>query len=175
MRRATTPIILMLLLVALPATAGKIGFVNAERAMSEVEEGQAEFAKLRAWQDPEQERLDRLRDRVMTLREQLSREQSSGTATEESLQAIERNELAARRDFEDARREYERELDAKKNEFLSVIASKIGAVGTEFAKANDYDAVFLLTAQPMVYVSEAADITDEVVKAYNERYPASGQ
>lgn len=176
MRRLIIPVFLALLFAAVPpASAGKIGFVNAEQAVAEVEEGIAEFEKLRAWQDPEQAKLDRLRDRVMALREQLATEQSSGQADAESVEAIQRNELEARRAFEDARREYERELEAKKNAFLSEIAAKIGAVGSEYAKANDYDAIFLLTAQPMVYVSEAADITDEVIEAYNARYPVSGQ
>jgi outer membrane protein len=173
MRRLTVPVFLCVLLATLPATAGKIGFVNAELAISQVDEGQAEFDKLRRWQDPEQAKLDRLRDRVMALRDQLAKAQ--GSATPEELSSIERNELEARRAFEDARRDYERNLEAKKNEFLSGIASKLGAVGTEYAKANDFDAVFLLTAQPMVYVSDTADITEEVVKAYNQRYPVNGQ
>ena len=175
MRRLIVAVVLVLALSAAPATAAsKIGFVNAEQVMAAVEEGQQEFAKLRAWQDPKQAELDRLRDRVLALREQMAKEQASGNATPEALQAIERNEIDALRAFEDARRDYERELEAKRNEFLEELAAKIGAVGSEYAKANGYDAVFLLTAQPMVYVSDAANLTDEIIDAYNERYPADG-
>ena len=170
MRRSMTSIFLILLLAAVPASAGKIGFVNAELAMSQVEEAQQEFNELRRWQDVQQTNLDQLRDRVVALREQLAEAQEVGP--EEAISSVERNEIEARRAFEDARREYERELEERKDEFLSVVATKIGAVGIEYAKANDYDAVFLLTGQPMVYVSETADITEEVIKAYNERYPA---
>ena len=173
MRRLTIPIILVVLLAAIPATAGKIGFVDAERAISEVEEAKQIFDELRSWQDPQQARLDSLRQRVMVLREQLAREQDS--ASPEAVQVIERNELDARRTFEDARREYERELEEKNNAFLSEIASKIGAIGAEYGEANDFDAVFLLTAQPMVYVAESSNITDLVVEMYNERFPVSGQ
>ncbi len=173
MRRLTVPIILVVLLTTIPAMAGKIGFVDAERAVSQVDEGQKKFDELRAWQDPQQARLDSLRQRVMVLREQLAREQDS--ASPEAIQAIERNELDARRAFEDAARNYERELEERKNAFIGELASKIGEVGAEYGKANDYDAVFLLTAQPMVYVADSADITSLVVELYNERYPASGQ
>jgi len=173
MRRLIVPIILVVLLAAIPATAGKIGFVDAERAVSQVEEGKQRFEELRAWQQPQQARLDSLRQRVMVLREQLAREQDSGS--EEALRAIERNELDARRAFEDARRDYERELEEKKNVFLSEIASKIGAIGAEYGEANGFDAVFLLTAQPMVYVAESSNITDLVVDMYNERFPVSGR
>ena len=127
MRRLIVPIILVVLLAAIPATAGKIGFVDAERAMNEVEEAKQKFDDLRSWQQPKQARLDSLRQRVMVLREQLTREQDSGST--EALQAIERNELDARRAFEDARRDYERELGERKDAFLSEIASKIGKVG----------------------------------------------
>lgn len=173
MRRLIVPIILILLLTAVPATAGKIGFVDAERAVEQVEEGKQKFEELKAWQEPAQAKLDRLRDRVLVLREQLARAQDS--ATPEAMQAIERNELDARRAFEDARRDYERELAERTDSFLADIAAKIGTVGADFGKANGYDAVFLLTAQPMVYVAESANITDLVVEMYNERYPVSGR
>lgn len=173
MRRLTVPIILVVLLTAIPTMAGKIGFVDAERAVSQVDEGQKKFDELRAWQDPQQARLETLRQRVMVLREQLARERAS--ASPEAIQAIERNELDARRAFEDAVRNYERELEERKNAFIGEIASKIGKVGAEYGKANDYDAVFLLTAQPMVYVADSADITPLVVELYNVRYPVSGQ
>ena len=176
MRRFTFAVVVLLLLAALPVSAqGRIGFINAELAMSQVDEGRQRFAELRAWQDPKQEQLDRLRDRVLALRDQLAQEQGSSDATEESISAIERNEIEARRAFEDARRVYERELEEKKDEFLSQIATKIATVGTDYAKANGFDAVFLLTAQPMVYVSETADITAEIVEAYNQTYPVRGQ
>ena len=173
MRRLIVPIILVVLMAAIPAMAGKIGFVDAERAVTEVEEAKQKFEDLKAWQEPQQARLDSLRQRVIVLREQLARDQDS--ASPEAIQAIERNELDARRAFEDAARSYERELAERKDAFLGDIASKIGKVGADYGQANDYDAVFLLTAQPMVYVSETANITDLVVEMYNQRYPASGQ
>lgn len=173
MRRLIVPIILVVLLAAIPAMAGKIGFVDAERAVSQVEEGKQKFEELKAWQEPQQARLDSLRQRVIVLREQLAREQNSSSP--EAIQSIERNELDARRAFEDSVRDYERELAERKDAFLGDIASKIGKVGADYGQANDYDAVFLLTAQPMVYVSETANITDLVVEMYNERHPVSGQ
>jgi len=171
MRRWIPAVVVLVVLVALPVSAGKIGFVNAEQAVAQVDEGKQKFEELRAWQEPQQARLDGLRDRVMALRQQLA--QSQETANPDALSAIERNELEARRAFEDARRDYERELEARKNAFLDEIAVKISALGKEYAEANDFDAVFLMTAQPMVYVSEAANLTDEVVAMYNERYPVT--
>ena len=173
MRRLTVPIILVLLLAALPATAGKIGFVDAEQAVSQVEEGKKKLAELQTWQAPYHARLDRLRAQVLALGDQLNAQQ--GSATPEALAEIERRQIDAMREFEDARREYERELETKKTQVLADITSKIGTIGREYAKANDFDAVFLLGGQPMVYVAEPANLTAIVIEIYNKRYPVSGQ
>lgn len=173
MRRLTLPIIVILVLAAVPATAGKIGFVDAERAVAQVDEGKARLAELQAWQAPHQQRLDRLREQVLALRDQLAAQQ--GTASPEAIAEIEKNQIAAVREFEDVRRGYERDLEAKKNEVLADIAKKIGNIGSEYAKANDYDVVFILGAQPVIYLAESADLTDEVIEIYNKRFPVAGQ
>ena len=170
MRRLTVAVVLVcVVLTALPAAAGKIGFVNAERAAVEVEEGKRKWSEFQRWQAPQQARLDTLRDQVMALREQLAKAQ--GTATPEQINEIQQREIDSVRAFEDARRVYERELDARQAEFLSTIANRISELGKEYAEANDYDAVFLMTAQPMVYVAPGVDITDVLIALYNERYP----
>jgi len=173
MRRLTVPIILVLLLAALPATAGKIGFVDAEAAVAQVDEGKKKIAELQSWQAPYHARLDRLREQVLALSDQINSQQ--GSATPEALAEMERRQIDAMREFEDARREYERELESKKTRVLADIASKIGAIGGEYAKANDFDAIFLLGGQPMMYVAEQVNLTSVVVEIYNKRYPVSGQ
>jgi len=173
MRRLTVPIIVVLILAALPATAGKIGFVDAEAAVALVDEGKMKLAELQTWQAPYHTRLDRLRDQVLALSDQINNQR--GTASPEALAEMERRQIDAMREFEDARRQYERELDTKKTQVLAEIASKIGAIGGEYAEANDFDAIFLLGGQPMMYVADPVNLTSTVVEIYNKRYPVSGQ
>lgn len=173
MRRLTVSVIVLVLLVALPAAAGKIGFVDAERAAGEIEEGKVKIAEVQAWQAPYQARLDRLREQVLALRDQLNAQQ--GTASPEAIAEIERNQVEAVRAFEDARRDYERELDLKQRELLDDISRKIREIGVEYAQANDYDAVFLVGTMPMVYVAESADLTNTIIEIYNQRHPVSRQ
>lgn len=172
MRRMIAPVVLLALLAAIPVSAGRIGFVDAEQAVAEVEEGKAKIAELQAWQAPYHTRLDRLREQVLALDDQLA--EKRGQVTPEAYSEIEKRRIDAMRAFEDARREYERQLDAKKEEILGDIASKIGVIGAEYAKANDFDAVFLLKAQPMMYVATSVNLTDKIVEIYNQRYPVDG-
>lgn len=173
MRRITCAALLVaIMLFAVPAVAGKIGFVDAERAVASVREGQAKLKDLEAWAEPERQRVESLGARVNELRQQIGQQQAVASA--EALQELQDQELEARRQFEDARREFQRDLETKQNEFLSDVAVKVGTVATDYAKSNDYDAIFVLNAQPLVYVSDAADLTDIVIRQYDERFPHTG-
>jgi Skp family chaperone for outer membrane proteins len=92
-------------------------------------------------------------------------------ATPEAVQKLESDLLQARRELEDGSRNFNRDVDAKQNELLGEVALKIGTVASDYGKANDYDAIFMLKAQPLAYYSEESDITDIVIRLYDERFP----
>jgi outer membrane protein len=151
------------------AGAGTIGFVNAERAVVEVGEGKAKLRELDAWATPRRKQLEDAASRVAELRERIDNQ--TGVATEESLKRLRQEELEARRQFEDAKRAFERELTKKQDEFLSDVALKMGTVASEYGERNGYDAIFVYEAQPLIYVSDEADLTETVIRLYNERFP----
>lgn len=157
------------ILAALPAAAGKIGFLDAERAVSTVQEGKRQLQALQDWATPRQERIEELRAKAVELNNQLNSQRSVASAS--VLADLEEQLLRAQRDFEDAGRTFNRNVEVKQNEFLSDVATKIGQVASEYAAANDFDAVFMLKAQPLAYVRESSDITDIVIRLYDEKYP----
>jgi Skp family chaperone for outer membrane proteins len=159
----------VVMLVAVPAAAGNIGFLDAERAVATVKEGQKQMQAYEAWVQPRREQVEQLRARTAELDEQLKAQRSVASA--EAVQELEQQFLLARREFEDAGRAFNREVEAKQDEFLGKVATQVGAVASEFAAANGFDAVFVLSAQPLVFVADAANITDRVVQIYDERYP----
>ena len=166
-----TAVLAALMLVTVPAMAGSIGFVDAERAVASVKEGQAKLAEFEAWAEPQRQRVEALLKTLNDLRQQIN--QQSAVAAEEALQQLREQELAARREYEDARRDFQRQVETKQNEFLADVAVKVGTVASEYGKANGFDAIFVLNAQPLVYVSESADLTDTVIRLYDERFPVS--
>lgn len=161
--------VVVAMLVAVPAAAGNVGFLNLERAVATVKEGQKQMQAYEAWVKPRRENVEQLRTRTVELDEQLKAQRN--VASPEAVQELEQQFLKARREFEDAGRAFNREVEAKQEEFLGKVATQIGTVAGEFAAANGYDAIFMLNAQPLVYVSEASDITNRVIKLYDERYP----
>jgi Skp family chaperone for outer membrane proteins len=154
---------------AVPAIAGKVGFLDAERAVASVGEGKIKIQELEAWAKPRQQQLEQMQARAVELRDQLTRQRN--VAAPEVVQQLERDFLQAQRDLEDAGRNFNRDVEAKQNELLGDIALKIGTVASDYGKANDYDAIFMLKAQPLAYYSEASDVTDTVIRLYDERFP----
>ncbi|MCD4748126.1 MAG: OmpH family outer membrane protein [Thermoanaerobaculales bacterium] len=148
--------------------AGKIGFLDSERAVLQVKEGQAKLKELEAWIQQRRQNLEQAAAKVNELREKLKAQQS--VASQGTIEALQREELAARRVLEDLQRAFDRDVEQKQQEFLGEIGRKIGTVASDFGKANGYDAIFILNAQPLVYISESTDLTDTVIELYDRRF-----
>lgn len=161
--------VLVMVLAAAPATAGKVGFLDVEKAVSTVKEGRAEMQALEAWANPRREELEKLRARAVELTNQLAAQRS--VASEDVVAQLEKDVVQARRAFEDAGRAFNRDLDAKQGELLGDVALKLGQIATEYGKANDFDAIFTLQAQPLIYIAEGANVTETVIRLFDERYP----
>lgn len=162
-------LVLFTVLSAAPAAAGKIGFLDAERAVATVDEGQAQLQDFEAWAAPRREEIEQLRSRVAELGSQLAAQRSVASA--EAVSELETQLLTARRELEDAGRAFNRDVEQKQNEFLGEVARKVGEVASEYGRENGYDAIFLYNAQPLAFIAEGANVTDIVIERYNQRFP----
>ena len=161
----------VVVLMAMPAAAGQVGFLDAERAVFTVEEGKRQQGALEAWAKPRTEELQRLQAEVVELTNQLNRQRT--VASPEVVADLENRARIANRALEDADRTFKRDVETKQRELLAEVAARVREVAGEYALANDFDAVFLLDAQPLVYMKESSEITETVIRLYNEKYPVS--
>jgi outer membrane protein len=77
------------------------------------------------------------------------------------------------RDYQQRLKEYQRflkdaqeDLQAKNDEFTSRIVDEIVKVAQGYGRQNGYTAIFI-KSETMVYLDPAADVTEEVLKAFN--------
>jgi len=166
-------VLLVLLVVSIvaggPLFAGKIGFVDARRAVSEVDEGQVKLKQLDGWAGPQREELLELSARLGEIQGQVAKQSAVGS--EESIVRLRDEETRLRRAFEDKKLKFDRELNAKTDEFLADVAVKVGTVASDYGKANGFDAIFMKNAQPLIYISDQSELTDTVIRLYNVRFP----
>ncbi|MBP6854212.1 MAG: OmpH family outer membrane protein, partial [Rhodoferax sp.] len=67
------------------------------------------------------------------------------------------------RDFQRKRREFQEDLNARKNEELQQVLERANRVVRQVAEAEKYDVVL----QEAVYINPKHDITDKVIRALN--------
>lgn len=164
---------LLLAAMFLVGTAGvsrggelKIGFVDLQRALNECEggkEAREEFLKAmerkQATLRKEKEQLDRKREefdkKAMLLREKERRSME---------QELEDQGLAFKRKYED----YQKDLKRMDNDYTgSILADLEGIIGQVGAEGG-YTAIFEVQSSGMVYGEPTADLTDAIIRKYND-------
>ena len=139
----------------------KMGFVNTERIFREAASAKQAQAKL------EQEFAKREKDLVdagnalKTASEKFERE--APTLSESQRTARQRQLVDQDRDFQRKRREFQEDLNARKNEEQQVVVERANRAVKQVAESEKYDVIF----QEAVYIHPKHDITDKVIKVLN--------
>lgn len=163
LRRGYAGILLGAVLAWAPVQAQefRIGFVSTDRIFKEAGTAKAAQAKL------EQEFSKREKDLVeqgATLKAMAEKFDREALTLPESQRASRQKQLVDQdRDFQRKRREFQEDLNARKNEELQQVLERANKVVKQVAEAEKYD----LILQDAVYVNPKLDITDKVIKVLN--------
>lgn len=147
----------------------KIAFVYVQKALAGTDEGKARLKDLDEWARPRQDELAKLDKEVNDLKGQIMSKQ--GVASDEAIAELNRQLVAKQREFEDRQRNAKRDFEAKQQAVLKDIGGKLQEVVTTYSEANHYTAVFIFNPDQLAYLAPSADITNTVIKLYNEHYP----
>ncbi|MFI5142780.1 MAG: OmpH family outer membrane protein [Thermoanaerobaculales bacterium] len=151
----------------------KLGFVDVERALASTDEGKVQLKALDEWARPRRDEINQLGQAVNDLQRELMTKQ--GSASEDVLSALNRQFIAKKRELEDKQRDAKRDFDLKQTTVLKELGGKLQQVIAKFADANRYTAVFILKADDLAYLAKTAELTETVVKLYNESYPVASK
>jgi len=162
---------LIAVVVALPAAAGEIGFLDAERAVLSVQEGKSQLKALEEWATPRKDHIEQLKGEVAELNQRLATERS--VASPDALAQLDRELVQTQRELEDEVRAFNRDLPARRDRMLGELSAKIMTVAAEYAEANGFDAIFLLGAHAVAYYAKPLDVTDAIIRLYDQKFPAS--
>jgi Skp family chaperone for outer membrane proteins len=166
-----SPLALFSLVGSASGQAMKIGFVNSQQVLYGTDQGKKglkELESLMAENRKEFERknseLSQLQNEYMTNQSKMTREAASSME-----RRIERKELELKRFREDV----QGAVSQKQNELFQSMSGKIQGIIQEVAGKKSLSAIFMRD-QTQIYVSPALDVTEEIIRAYNERYPGEG-
>ena len=151
------------LTVGAPAHAQefRVGFVNTDRIFKEAATAKAAQSKLEQEFSKREKELIDLGASIKAIADKLERD---APTLSESQRATRQKQLVEQdRDFQRKRREFQEDLNSRKNEELQMVLERANRVVKQVAEAEKFD----LVLQDAVYVNPKHDITDKVIKALN--------
>jgi outer membrane protein len=144
----------------------KIGYVNSERVLREASPAKAAQAKL----ETEFSKREReLSDQAAKLKAAADKLDKDAPTLSESERSRRQRELVEQdRDLQRKRREFQEDLNQRRNEELAGVVERANRVIKQIFDAEKYDVIL----QEVVFAGPRVDITDKVIKALNGPAPA---
>ncbi len=139
----------------------KAGFVNTDRVFREANTAKAAQAKLEQEFSRREKELIDMGNTLKTATEKFERD--APTLAESQRTTRQRQLVDQDRDFQRKRREFQEDLNARKNEELAQVLERANKVVKQVAEVEKYDVIL----QEAVYINPKHDITDKVLKALN--------
>lgn len=143
------------------AAGSRIGFVNTDRLFSETASAQSAQNKLKQEFSGRERQLQAQGESLKKAMTQFEKE--APRLSEAQRVERQRQLLAQDADFQQKRREFQEDLNNRKNEELQQLLDRANRVVIQIAKAEHYDVIL----QEAVYVDRRLDITDKVIAALN--------
>ncbi len=158
-------LILMFGLSSISATAVaqelKIGFINTDRIFRDANSAKAAQAKLEQEFMRREKELTDQGNQLKTIADKLDKD--APTLSEAQRNTRQKQLVEQDRDFQRKRREFQEDLNVRKNEELQQVLERANKVVKQVAEAEKYDVVL----QEVVYINPKHDITEKVLKVLN--------
>lgn len=152
-----------LLLSSAQAQEFRLGSVNVDRVMREAIPAKNAQAKLEQEFSRREKDLQEQGANLKSMADKFERE--APTLSESQRVSRQKQLVEQDRDFQRKRREFQEDLNARKNEELQQVLDRANRVVRQLADSEKYD--LILNAQDIVYVNAKHDITDKVIRALN--------
>jgi outer membrane protein len=139
----------------------RVGFVNTDRIFREANTAKQAQAKLEQEFARREKELVDMGNTLKTASEKLERD--APTLSETQRNQRQKQLVDQDRDFQRKRREFQEDLNTRKNEEFQQVLERANRVVRQVAEAEKYD----LVLQEAVYINPKHDITEKVIKAIN--------
>ena len=150
-------------LAAAPAQAQelKIGYVNSERVLREATPAKAAQQKLETEFSKRERELNDVGARLKVAADKLEKDGATLAPSEQSRR--QRELVEQDRDLQRKRREFQEDLNQRRNEELATVVERANRVIKQIFDGEKYD----LILQEVVFAGPRVDITDKVIKILN--------
>lgn len=151
------------------AAEGKFGYIDMQRALNNSAAGKEAKEQLQVKLKKYQEQINAKQEELQKLKSDLEKQ---GVALSETARAAKEKDYQQKlKDFQRFTKDAEEDLQARDAEFTKKIVVEMEKVVNEFGKKNGYTIIFDARSAGMLYADQKADLTEEVLKAFNASKP----
>ena len=156
------------------AAPGKMAVLNVRQAIVTTAEGKQASAELQSQFAPRQNELEGMNKQINDLRQQLAANQTTWSDEQKAKAQSQGQRLAGQ--LERKQNELQEDVNAAQSEVVDRIGRKMMDVLDRYARENGFNAVFDSSAQnsPIIYASNSIDVTQEIIRLYDQQYPIKG-
>ena len=144
----------------------KIGYVNSERVLRDSNLAKAAQTKLEAEFSKRERELTDTGNRLKAAADKLDKD--APTLAESERTRRQRELVEQDRDLQRKRREFQEDLNQRRNEELAAVVERANRVIKQIFDTEKYD----LILQEVVFAGTRVDITDKVIRVLNGTAPA---
>jgi outer membrane protein len=170
MRMAALGTVGLLLFLPLSGAMGqgapRMGYVDIQRILARSAAGAAAREQIERDKAAMQKDLDGKQAEMTKLEDELSKKGLllSADARKEKQETLERK----RRDFRRLVDDYQRDLDKRERELLQKVLQDLTGVIERYGKQKGFQIIFEKRSAGVVYGAAELDLTDEIVKVYDQ-------
>jgi outer membrane protein len=150
---------------AAPASATRIGYIDVQRVLARSAAGVAAREQLEKERAGIQKEMDGRRQELEKLRDEIEKKGPllTADARRDKQEQFERK----RRDAARAADDYQKELEKKEAALLQKVLQEVGGVIERVGKERNYYLIIEKRNAGVLYAASEADLTDEVIRAYD--------
>jgi outer membrane protein len=155
---------------AAPASSVRIAYIDVQRVLARSSAGVAAREQLEREKAVMQKEMDSKRVELEKLRDELEKKGPLMTpeARREKQEGFERRRRDAARMMDD----YQKELEKKEQMLLQRVLQELSGVIERVGKEKGYYMIVEKRGASVLYASADADLTDEIIRAYDQAAPA---
>jgi Skp family chaperone for outer membrane proteins len=144
----------------------KIGVLDLQKALNATSEGLAAKERLRKKHEDKQKQIDAKKDELGFLEERIK----SPVLTEEAKNELEREYMRKRTELIEFVQDAKEEEDRENQKLSAQILEGLVKIAREVAEKEKYTIILEKTGAGVIHFEPDMDLTEEIVKIYNERF-----
>jgi outer membrane protein len=146
-----------------------VGLVDIQKIITSIKEGKGVQGKLEKAFNDKKSILKKDEEKIKKAQEDYKKQ--SMVLAEQARMNKEREIQEAMMKLQGKTMEFQKEIQKMEQDMKKPILEKLRPIIDEVSKANAVAMTFELSAAPIVYAEAKKDLTEEVIKAYDKKYP----